>query len=120
MLGALSKAFMNLPVGEIEAAVEGRPVTAADRNRTVRDVAGGGDPNFERELPARDRRQPRDDAGGHEGDGRGAAGDHARRMSRSGQRNRARHRQPALADLSRRPLNFRADDAGGRSAASPR
>jgi hypothetical protein len=47
MLGPLSKALMNLPVGEIQAAAEGRPVTSADRNRTVRDVAGAGDPNFE-------------------------------------------------------------------------
>ncbi len=47
MLGPLSRAFMNLPIGEIEAVTEGRPVTAADRTRTIRDVAGGGDPNFE-------------------------------------------------------------------------
>jgi hypothetical protein len=47
MLGPLSRAFMNLPIGEIEAAAAGRPVTAADRTRTIRDVAGGGDPNFE-------------------------------------------------------------------------
>jgi hypothetical protein len=39
--GALSKAFMDLNVGEIEAAVEGRKPTAADRNRKVRDMAGG-------------------------------------------------------------------------------
>jgi len=50
MLGPLSKAFMNLPVGEIQAAAEGRPVTPADRNRTLRDVAGRGDPNFEANL----------------------------------------------------------------------
>jgi Xaa-Pro aminopeptidase len=47
MMGALSKALLNLPIGEVEAAAEGRPVTPADRNRTVRDVAGRGDPNFE-------------------------------------------------------------------------
>ena len=47
MLGPLSKAFMNLPIGEIEAVAEGRPVTAADRTRTIRDAAGGDDPNFE-------------------------------------------------------------------------
>lgn len=39
--GALSKAFMDLNVGEIEAAVEGREPNAADRNRKVRDMAGG-------------------------------------------------------------------------------
>ena len=32
----MSKAFLNLPVGEVEAAVEGRPVTSADKRRTVR------------------------------------------------------------------------------------
>jgi len=50
MVGALSKALLNLPIGEVEAAAEGRPVAPADRNRTVRDVAGGGDPNFEANL----------------------------------------------------------------------
>jgi len=50
MVGALSHAFMNLPVGEIEAAAQGRPATPADHNRTLRDVAGRGDPNFEQNL----------------------------------------------------------------------
>jgi hypothetical protein len=50
MVGALSKAFMNLPVGDVEAAVEGRPATPADHSRTLRDVAGQGDPNFEANL----------------------------------------------------------------------
>ena len=35
--GALTKSLMNMPVGEIEAAIEGRPATRADRARTVRD-----------------------------------------------------------------------------------
>jgi hypothetical protein len=48
MIGALSKAFLNLPVGELEAAVENRPVTRADRQRTVRSVTGMS----ERELEA--------------------------------------------------------------------
>jgi hypothetical protein len=48
MIGALSKAFLNLPVGELEAAVENRPATRADRNRTVRSVTGMS----ERELAA--------------------------------------------------------------------
>ena len=47
MLGPLSRALMNLPIGEIQAVAEGRPATAADRTRTIRDVAGAGDPNFE-------------------------------------------------------------------------
>ncbi len=48
MMGALSKAFLNLPVGELEAAVENRPATRADRQRTVRSVTGMS----ERELEA--------------------------------------------------------------------
>ena len=36
VLQAMSKAFLNLPVGEVQAAIEGRPVTSADRRRTVR------------------------------------------------------------------------------------
>ncbi|HMI40802.1 MAG TPA: hypothetical protein VK485_06190 [Sphingomicrobium sp.] len=49
-VGALSHALMNMPVGEVQAAIEGRPVTPADRHRTVRDVASRGDPNFEANL----------------------------------------------------------------------
>jgi hypothetical protein len=37
---AMSKAFLNLPVGEVEAAVEGREPTAADRRRTLRNETG--------------------------------------------------------------------------------
>ena len=33
---ALSKVFLELPVGEIEAAVEGREPTRADKRRTIR------------------------------------------------------------------------------------
>ena len=36
-----------MTVGEIEAAAEGRPVTAADRRRTIRDVAN---PDVERKV----------------------------------------------------------------------
>jgi hypothetical protein len=50
MMQSLSKAVLNLPVGEIEAAAEGRPVTPADRRRTVREVGRSKDPNFERNL----------------------------------------------------------------------
>jgi hypothetical protein len=46
MVGALTKAFLDLPVGELEAAVENRPVTREDRRRTVRSVTG----TDEREL----------------------------------------------------------------------
>ena len=45
---AMSRAFLDLPVGEIEAAVEGRPPTPADRNRTLRSE----NPNLDREVQA--------------------------------------------------------------------
>ncbi|MDQ3078330.1 MAG: hypothetical protein M3Q83_05760 [Pseudomonadota bacterium] len=38
--GALTRSLMNLPVGELEAAIEGRPMNPADRARTVRDSVG--------------------------------------------------------------------------------
>ncbi len=38
--GVLTESLMNLPVGEIEAAIEGRPATRADRARTVGDSIG--------------------------------------------------------------------------------
>ena len=50
MMQAMSKAFLNLPVGELEAAAEGRPATRADRRRTVRELGRQDDPNFERNL----------------------------------------------------------------------
>ena len=51
MVGPLSKALMSLPVGEIEAIAEGREPTAADKRRTVRDMAGrDGARDIEREL----------------------------------------------------------------------
>lgn len=51
MFGALTKAMMDMPVGEVEAAVKGREPTAADKARTVRDLAGR-DANFERQVEA--------------------------------------------------------------------
>lgn len=50
MLGPLTKALMDMPVGEMEAALEGREATAADKNKRVRDEIGG--PDAERELQA--------------------------------------------------------------------
>lgn len=44
MAGALSKALMDVRVGEIAAAVEGRDASPAERQRTVRDYAGAIDP----------------------------------------------------------------------------
>jgi hypothetical protein len=45
----LSRALMDLPVGEIEAAIEGRAATEADRRKRVRDEIG---PEGERQLTA--------------------------------------------------------------------
>lgn len=52
MMQAMSQAFLNLPVGEIEAAAEGRAPTAADKRRTVRDAGRMDDPNFDRNFQA--------------------------------------------------------------------
>ena len=48
--GVLTRSLMNLPVGEVEAAIEGRPVTPADRARTVRDSVG--DPYLDQRIAA--------------------------------------------------------------------
>lgn len=53
MVQGLSDAFLNLPVGEIEAAAEGRKPSPADKRRTVRDLGRRDDPNFDRDLQRR-------------------------------------------------------------------
>jgi len=40
---AVSQAFLDMPVGNVEAALEGRPATPADRSRRVRDLEPGLD-----------------------------------------------------------------------------
>jgi hypothetical protein len=50
VMQALSNAFLNLPVGEVQAAVEGRPATSAEKRLTVRDMGRRDDPNFDREF----------------------------------------------------------------------
>jgi hypothetical protein len=47
---AISDAFLNLPVGEVQAAVEGRPPTPADRRLTVRQLDPKLDRNLERKI----------------------------------------------------------------------
>jgi hypothetical protein len=47
---ALSNALLNLPAGEVQAAIEGRPATPAERRMTVRDIARRDDPNFDRDF----------------------------------------------------------------------
>ena len=50
VMQSLSNAFLNLPVGEVEAAIEGRPATPADRRTTVRDLGRRDDPDFDRHV----------------------------------------------------------------------
>jgi len=47
---ALSHALLNMRVGEMQAALEGRPATPAERNVTVRDLARRDDPDFDRHF----------------------------------------------------------------------
>jgi|SRR5438270_10602931 len=49
-LDQLSRALMNVRIGEARAALEGRDPTARDRNETVGDLARRNDPNFDRHL----------------------------------------------------------------------
>ena len=50
---ALSGALLNVHVGDMRAAIEGRPATAEDRNLTVGDLARRKDPDFDRHLQQR-------------------------------------------------------------------
>ena len=50
MLGPLAKALMDMPIGEVEAVIESREASQADKNKRVRDAVGG--PEAERELQA--------------------------------------------------------------------
>jgi hypothetical protein len=49
-MDAVSDALLNLPVGKVQAAVEGRQPTAAEKHMTVRDLERRHDPNFERNF----------------------------------------------------------------------
>jgi hypothetical protein len=46
----LSNAFLNVKVGGVEAAIEGREASPQERNLTVRDMARRDDPNFDRNF----------------------------------------------------------------------
>lgn len=48
--GVLAKALMNLPVGEIQAAIENRPVTREDRRRTVASEMGNDPREIDRDV----------------------------------------------------------------------
>jgi hypothetical protein len=47
---SLSRALLDLPVGEVQAAVEGRAPTAAEKKLTVRDLGRRDDPNFDKNF----------------------------------------------------------------------
>ena len=49
---ALSKPFMTLPVGEVEAAVRGRQPTEADRRRTVQSETGMSEQELQQKIEA--------------------------------------------------------------------
>ena len=49
MLASMTKAMMDMPIGGLQAAAEGREATAEEKRRTVRDMAGR-DPDFERKV----------------------------------------------------------------------
>ena len=49
MLGSVTRVMLDLPVGELQAAVEGREASTADKRRTIRDMAGR-DPDIERKV----------------------------------------------------------------------
>jgi hypothetical protein len=47
---ALSHALLNVKVGEVQAAMEGRQATPQEKNVTVGDMARQHDPNFDRHF----------------------------------------------------------------------
>ena len=49
-LKVLSRSFLSMPTGEVEAALEGRPVTPADRTRTVASETGLTERELQRKL----------------------------------------------------------------------
>lgn len=49
---AMSQAFLSLPVGEVEAALEGRAPTPADRSRTVRSESGLAEAELKQQIEA--------------------------------------------------------------------
>lgn len=52
VMQALSKAFLDMPIGEIEAAVEGREPTAADKRKTVRSETRMSDRQISQQIDA--------------------------------------------------------------------
>lgn len=52
-LDAVTDAIMSLPVGRLQAAIDGRAPTAAEQQMTVRDLEARKDPAFETKLHRR-------------------------------------------------------------------
>jgi hypothetical protein len=50
MIQAMSQAFLDLPAGQVQAAVEGRQPTPVEKRLTVGDVARRHDPDFDRKF----------------------------------------------------------------------
>ena len=50
VVGGVTKALLDLPVGEVEAAIENRPPTRADRAKTVRSVTGVNERDVDRQM----------------------------------------------------------------------
>lgn len=49
-IDAVSDALLDLPIGQLKAAIEGRPVAPGEQRMTIRDVERRDDPNFERNF----------------------------------------------------------------------
>ena len=49
----MSKSFLDLPIGQVQAALEGRPASPAEQRLTLRDLGRRDDPNFDRHLQQR-------------------------------------------------------------------
>jgi hypothetical protein len=47
---SLSQALLDLKIGGVQAALEGRKASPAERNLTVRDLGRRNDPNFDRNI----------------------------------------------------------------------
>ena len=47
---AVSTALLNIRVGDMRAAIEGRDATARERNETLGDIVRRKDPNFDRDV----------------------------------------------------------------------
>jgi hypothetical protein len=52
-MDAMSQAMLDLRVGAVQAAIEGREATAAEKKLTVRDLGRREDPNFDRNFRER-------------------------------------------------------------------